>query len=360
MNKSFWQGKKVFVTGHTGFKGSWLSVWLQKVGADVVGYSLPPLTEPAMFNAAKVTTGITSIEGDVRDVESVTKAMQKHKPEIVIHMAAQALVKTAYADPMQTYTTNVIGTLSVLEAVRKTDSIRVVVSITSDKCYENLEWVWGYRENDRMGGHDPYSSSKGCAELLISSYRDSYFPPEKYDQHGVLLSSTRAGNVIGGGDWSADRLVPDTMKAITQGESVLIRRPHAIRPWQFVLEPLRGYLDLAERLWEDGADFVGAWNFGPDIEQIKPVSWIVEYLVEKWGEGASWILDEGEHPHEDHFLKLDTTKAKSLLDWTPRLPLPTVLDWIVEWYQGYANGEDVRDITHKQIERYENIVCKDR
>jgi CDP-glucose 4,6-dehydratase len=356
MTPSFWRGKKVFITGHTGFKGSWLTLWLQRLGADVVGFALPPSTEPSMFHLTRASDGITSIEGDVRDLAKVRAALHAHRPEIVIHMAAQALVKTAYADPVTTYTTNVVGTLNVLEAVRHALSVRVAVCITSDKCYQNDEWVWGYRENDRMGGHDPYSSSKGCAELLISAYRDSYFPPEHFAQHHVALASTRAGNVIGGGDWSRDRLVPDTMNAIMSGKPVLIRRPGAVRPWQFVLEPLRGYLHLAERLYDEPARFAGAWNFGPDIEQIKPVQWITDYLTRRWGGNASWLLDGATHPHEDHFLRLDCTKAKSILGWKPVMDLPTVLDWIVEWYRAYHSGGDLRAITEAQLERYESLA----
>jgi CDP-glucose 4,6-dehydratase len=356
MNPKFWRGQKVLITGHTGFKGSWLTVWLRRLGAEVVGYSLAPLSEPSMYNIAHVGDDVTSIEGDVRDLAKVTAALAEHSPEVVIHMAAQALVKTAYVDPVTTFTTNVVGTLNVLEAVRKTPSVRATVCITSDKCYQNDEWVWGYRENDRMGGHDPYSSSKGCAELLISAYRDSYFNPEKLAEHGVGLASTRAGNVIGGGDWSKDRLVPDIMGAITTGKPVLIRRPNAVRPWQFVLEPLRGYLHLAERLYAEPARFAGAWNFGPDIEQIKPVQWIVEYLTSHWGPTARWVLDGAVHPHEDHFLRLDCTKAKSILGWRPALDLPTVLDWIVEWNRAVQAGENLRAITEAQIDRYESLV----
>jgi CDP-glucose 4,6-dehydratase len=356
MNPQFWQAKKVLLTGHTGFKGSWLAVWLERLGAHVIGYSLLPPTDPSMFAAARVADGVKSIEGDVRDLERLAAIMSQDAPEIVIHMAAQALVKTAYSDPVTTYTTNVIGTLNVLEAVRKAPSVRVVVSITSDKCYENVEWVWGYRENDRMGGHDPYSSSKACAELLIAAYRDSYFPLDRISEHGVRLASTRAGNVIGGGDWSNDRLVPDIMKAIIAGQPVLIRSPHAIRPWQFVLEPLRGYLDLTERLWSDGAAFAGAWNFGPDIEQTKTVQWIVEHLTNLWGKNATWELDRAIHPHETHCLKLDCTKAKSLLGWRPALDLRTGLDWIVEWYRAFQVGDDVRVITEAQIDRYKAII----
>ncbi len=356
MTPAFWHGKKVFITGHTGFKGTWLTLWLQRLGAEVVGYALPPSTEPSMFTLTRASEGIKSIEGDVRDLAKLQSALREHRPEIVIHMAAQALVKTAYADPVTTYTTNVVGTLNLLESVRHTPSVRVAVCITSDKCYQNDEWVWGYRENDRMGGHDPYSSSKGCAELLISAYRDSYFSPEKIAEHGVALASTRAGNVIGGGDWSKDRLVPDTVSAIMAGKPVLIRRPHAVRPWQFVLEPLRGYLDLAERLHQEPAKFAGAWNFGPDIEQIKPVQWITDYLTNRWGESATWILDGANHPHEDHFLRLDCTKAKSILGWRPALDLPTVLDWIVDWYRASKENADLRAVTEAQIDRYETLV----
>lgn len=355
MNTGFWRGKKVLVTGHTGFKGGWLSIWLQQLGVDVIGYSLPPLTTPSLFEVACVGESMVSIEADVRDLGSLVSSIEEHRPDIVIHMAAQALVHSAYADPVTTYSTNVIGTMNVLEAVRKTNSVKVIISITSDKCYENREWVWGYRENDRMGGHDPYSSSKGCAELLISAYRDSYFNPKDYEKHGVVLASTRAGNVIGGGDWSADRLIPDIIKAIMKNESVLIRRPKTIRPWQFVLEPLRGYLELAEHAWIDGPKYAGAWNFGPNIEQIKPVDWITENITKNWGGNASWCLDNAEYPHEDHLLKLDCTKAKSLLSWTPKMDLTLVLDWIVEWYKGFVSDTDMYALTLDQIKRYEKL-----
>jgi CDP-glucose 4,6-dehydratase len=359
MKSSFWRGRRVLVTGHTGFKGGWLSLWLEAMGAQVIGFALPPPTEPSLFEAARVGAGIVSLTGDVRDLETLEAAFKRYRPQIVIHVAAQALVKTAYREPAQTFTTNVIGTLNVLEAARRSETTRVIVSITSDKCYENHEWVWGYRENDRMGGHDPYSASKGCAELLISAYRDSFFPPSRHDDHGVWLASTRAGNVIGGGDWSADRLIPDVMRAITANQPALIRRPHAIRPWQFVLEPLRGYLDLAERLWFEGASFAQAWNFGPDIEQVEPVQWIVDRLTRSWGPDASWVLDEAEHPHEDHFLKLDTTKAKSLLGWRPILELGEALEWIVEWYRGFTDGRDMRRLTEEQIDRYAALQGRD-
>jgi len=356
MNPAFWKGKTVLVTGHTGFKGGWLSVWLQKLGANVIGYSLAPITESSLFAAARVAEGMTSIEADILDLARISQVIEEHRPEIVIHMAAQALVRTAYDEPVRTFSTNVTGTVNLLEAVRQSDCVRVVVSVTSDKCYENLEWVWAYRENDRLGGHDPYSASKACAELVITAYRDSFFGADRLDEHGLLLASTRTGNVIGGGDWSRDRLVPDILRAIASGQPVSIRRPDSTRPWQFVLEPLRGYLDLAERLWDRDSSFAGPWNFGPDVEQIHPVSWIVEYLTRKWGDGASWKLDLDEHPHEAHFLQLDCTKTKGQLNWSPALDLATTLDWIVEWHRAFERGDDVRAVTEDQIERYDQIA----
>ena len=355
MNREFWKDKKVLVTGHTGFKGSWLSLWLQKLGASVVGYALSPPTQPSLFEIANVARGMTSIIGDVRDLEHLQMVSAQHCPEIVIHMAAQPLVRHSYEDPIETYSTNVMGTANMLEAVRQSDSVRVVVSITSDKCYENREWVWGYRETDPVGGYDPYSSSKGCAELVIAAYRRSYFPAEAYQHHGVAVASARAGNVIGGGDWAKDRLIPDVVKAILEGRPVIIRSPTAIRPWQHVLEPLNGYLCLAEHLWAHGPKFAQAWNFGPGSENAKTVSWIVEYMTNLWGAGARWELDSAQHPHEDTYLKLDCSKASSLLGWAPKLNLSATLDWIVEWYRGYQQDSDIRAITEEQIERFEGM-----
>lgn len=355
MNRQFWRGKKVLVTGHTGFKGGWLSLWLQSVGADVVGYALQPPTQPSLFEIANVADGMTAITGDVRDLDRFQSVFAEHRPEIVFHLAAQPLVRYSYENPVETYTTNVIGTVHMLESVRCLSGVRVVVSITSDKCYENKEWVWGYRENERLGGHDPYSSSKACAETVIAAYRDSYFPPEAYERHGVALASTRAGNVIGGGDWAKDRLIPDIMRAIMQGMPVVIRSPNAIRPWQHVLEPLNGYLCLAEKLWTRGPELAQAWNFGPSSEEAKTVSWIVEYLTKTWGEGARWDLDSAEHPHEDTYLKLDCSKARTRLGWAPKLHLSTALDWIVEWYRGYQQEQSMRLLTMDQIARFENM-----
>ncbi len=351
----FWQGKRVFITGHTGFKGSWLSLWLQSLGAEVCGFSLPAPTEPSLFEVANVAQGMTSIEGDIRDLNAMQSAMAKHCPDIVIHMAAQPLVRYSYDYPVETYTTNVIGTVNVLEAIRHVPSVRVGVMITTDKCYENREWVWGYREDEPMGGHDPYSSSKGCAELVISAYRNSYFSQKTFDLHRVAIASVRAGNVIGGGDWALDRLIPDIMRAIQENRPVQIRNPYATRPWQHVLEPLGGYLCLAEQLWYSGADYAEGWNFGPNDDDAKPVSWIVSQLTQMWGGGASWEVDGGNHPHEANYLKLDCSKAKARLGWTPRTSLATALEWIVEFYRAYQAGKDMRAITLEQIQRFQKL-----
>ena len=340
------------VTGHTGFKGSWLALWLQTMGARVIGYALPPSSNQKLFAAAGVARGMTSVEGDVRDFSTLSSVVKKYQPEIVFHMAAQSLVRYSYANPVETYATNVMGTVNMLEAARLSGGIRAMVNVTSDKCYENREWIWGYREDEAMGGHDPYSNSKGCAELVTAAYRNSYFNPANFADHRVALASARAGNVIGGGDWAADRLVPDVMRAIAEGKPVQIRNPHAIRPWQYVLEPLSGYLMLAERLWNEGANFAEAWNFGPDDEDAKPVSWIVDRLTQAWGEGASWAVDEGQHPHEAYHLKLDCSKARSRLGWKPRWRLGDALEAIVHWHRAHQGGKDMRDVTLQQIAIY--------
>ena len=354
MSSAFWKHKKVLITGHSGFKGSWLSLWLQILGANVLGYALPPPTKPSLFEIAGVVDGMRSLIGDIRDLENLKAVITHHRPEIIIHMAAQPLVHFSYKNPAETYAVNVMGTVNVLEAVRQSKSVRVVVCITSDKCYENKEWPWGYRENEPMGGHDPYSSSKGCAELIIAAYRNSFFPAKTYHRHGVAVASTRAGNVIGGGDWARDRLIPDIMNALLEKRPVLLRSPNAIRPWQYVLEPLSGYLCLAERLWTQGPEFAQSWNFGPKHEEVRPVLWIVEYLTRLWGGGSCWELDPAQHPHETHYLKLDCSKANSLLGWSSKLPLTTTLEWIVEWYRGYQQKENMRHLTETQIARYEN------
>lgn len=349
---SFWAGKTVLLTGHTGFKGSWLSLWLQSMGARVVGYALAPPTDPSLFVAANVAEGMISHEGDVRDFSALSGIFEKYRPGIVIHMAAQALVRHSYANPVETYSTNVMGTVHLLEAARLAGGVRAIVNVTSDKCYENREWIWGYRENEPMGGYDPYSNSKGCAELVAAAYRSSFFNPDDIARHGVALASARAGNVIGGGDWAKDRLIPDIMRAIAQGEPVHIRSPHAIRPWQHVLEPLSGYLMLAQKLWEDGAAYGEGWNFGPSDEDARPVSWIADRLTSSWGKGAEWVLDGGSHPHEAHYLKLDCSKAKASLGWHPRWRLEEALEAIVGWHRAYQDGKNMREATLRQITEY--------
>lgn len=344
------------MTGHTGFKGSWLSLWLQSLGAELTGYALKPPTNPSLFEEAGVANGMHSIEGDTRDLSHLTRAMQDAKPEIVIHMAAQSLVRFSYQNPVETYATNVMGTVHMLEAVRAAPSVRAVVNITTDKCYENHEWVWGYRENDPMGGYDPYSNSKGCAELVSAAYRSSFFNTSDYLKHGVALATVRAGNVIGGGDWAQDRLIPDIVAAFEQGKPVHIRNPHSIRPWQHVLEPLRGYLILAEKLVEDGPAYAEAWNFGPNDEDAKPVGWIVEQMAARWGNGARWEVDAGEHPHETGYLKLDISKARSRLHWSPILRLEEALSLIVDWAQQRKTGANGRSLTQDQIKSYQQTT----
>lgn len=348
----FWKGKKVFLTGHTGFKGSWLSLWLHSMGAQVTGYALDPPTTPSLFEMARVGELVTSVIADVRDPERLKLEMSAAAPEIVIHMAAQPLVRDSYQIPVETYAINVMGTVHLLEAVRACPSVRAVVNVTTDKVYENREWVWGYRENEPMGGYDPYSNSKGCSELVTAAYRSSYFNPSEYERHRVAVATARAGNVIGGGDWANDRLIPDIIRAILAGEPVQIRNPHAIRPWQHVLEPLSGYLLLAQRLYTEGAEFASGWNFGPPEEDARPVQWLVERLCSTWGGGASWLLDNGNHPHEAHYLKLDCSKAHAELGWWPRLGLEKALESIVAWTKIYQSAGDIREICKQQITEY--------
>ena len=357
MNTDFWQDKRVLITGHTGFKGSWLSLWLQSLSANVVGYALTPPTNPSLFEVANVDQGMMSAIGDIRDLAYLKAIFFDYQPEIVIHMAAQALVRDSYLEPVETYSTNVMGTVNLLEAVRCSKSVKAVVIVTTDKCYENREWVWGYRENEPMGGYDPYSNSKGCAELVTAAYRNSYFNPEKYAEHGVAVGSVRAGNVIGGGDWALDRLVPDIVKSFEAGKVVNIRYPKAIRPWQHVLEPLHGYLMLAERLYVDGVEFAEAWNFGPTDDDAKPVSYIVQELSKIWGEGAEWLTDSGSHPHEANYLKLDISKARLLLGWQPVLRLDESLKLIVGWSKHRLAGGNMREITINQIKDYQNKLA---
>ena len=348
VNPDFWRGKRVFLTGHTGFKGSWTSLWLQSLGAEVHGLALEPPTIPNLFTVAQVAKGMASHTiGDIRDLARVQKAFQAKKPDIVIHMAAQPLVRLSYAEPVETYATNVMGTVHVMEAARLTPSIKAIVVVTTDKCYDNKEWTWGYRENEPMGGHDPYSSSKGCAELVTSAYRRSFL-----QEQGKAVASARAGNVIGGGDWAADRLVPDILRAFEQNQPVIIRSPHATRPWQHVLEPLSGYLSLAEQLYTQGQAFAESWNFGPNEDDTRAVQWIVEHMVQIWGNGASWQQDGCTHPHEANYLKLDISKAKSRLRWQPRWPLGTALAHIGTWHQAWLTHEDMQQLCLGQIQQY--------
>ena len=356
MDRAFWNGKKVLITGYTGFKGSWLSLWLQSLGAEVVGYALRPPTDPNLFEFAKVADGMTCVEGDIRNLKNLHALCARYRPEVVFHLAAQPIVHLSYKNPVETYSVNVMGTVNLLEAVRQASSIRAVVAVTSDKCYENSGSQWGYRENDLLGGHDPYSASKACAELAIASFRSSFFPSEEYDQHGVAVASVRAGNVIGGGDWTANRLIPDIVRAVSDDQPVSIRNPATIRPWQFVLEPLNGYISLAERLWIDGPKFAQEWNFGPNEDEIKPVSWIVDRFTSLWGNGARWELDPSWQPHEDAWLMLYSTKAKRLLKWAPRLTLPDTLEWTVEWYSAWMQGKNMRSVTESQILRFQSLM----
>jgi CDP-glucose 4,6-dehydratase len=360
MKRPFWKGRRVLVTGHTGFKGSWLSLWLQEKGARVIGYALAPPTEPSLFEAANVADGMTHLTGDIRDLQLLNRVITDHVPEIVIHMAAQALVRRSYEDPIETLSTNVMGTANVLESIRKANSVKAAVVVTSDKCYENNEWVWGYRENDPMGGHDPYSSSKGCAELVTSAYIRSFFTRDHDKKTIPAVASARAGNVIGGGDWSAERLVPDIMAAVAKGRAAKIRSPGAIRPWQYVLEPLRGYLMLAEKLYSTGNQYSGPWNFGPSNKDARPVSWVADAITRYWGGDASWVSNSAGQMHEANCLKLDCTKAAQMLGWYPAVNLSTALNWVVEWYQSLNKGADMHQHTLDQIKRYEKMVRENR
>ena len=347
VDAAFWKGKRVFLTGHTGFKGSWLSLWLQQMGVVLQGYALTPPTEPSLFDEARVAEGMGHTVGDVRDLESLHAAMAAFRPEIVIHMAAQPLVRLSYAQPVDADPSIVMGSVPLLDAVSQWTGVRVVDIVTTDKCYENKEWVWGYREDEPMGGYDPYSNSKGCSELVTSAYRRSFFQAD-----GPALASARAGNVIGGGDWALDRLLPDILRAFEAGKPVIVRNPQATRPWQHVLEPLSGYLVLAQALWNQGLDMAEGWNFGPEEQDARPVSWICDHMVDAWGEGAAWQLDQALNPHEASYLKLDISKAKVRLGWTPTWALATALDKIVTWHQGWLAGADSRDMCMDQIEQF--------
>jgi CDP-glucose 4,6-dehydratase len=350
VNKDFWKNKNVFVTGHTGFKGSWLCLWLHTLGANVTGYSLKPPTTPSLFELCELEKIIPTHYGDIRDIHTLQNALLAAKPDIVIHMAAQPLVRASYHNPVETYATNVMGTVNLLESVRtvvqKGINIKAVVNVTTDKCYNNQEWTWGYRENDVLGGYDPYSNSKACSELVTDAYRNSFF------QNGVSLASARAGNVIGGGDWAADRLLPDCFRTLQSGGKITVRNPHAIRPWQHVLDPLSGYLVLAEKLYTEGTPFAQGWNFGPDDGDGKTVEWIVEQICAKWGTSASYEVVTGPHPHEAHYLRLDCSKAKFKLGWYPRWNVEQAIDKSVEWTRAYLAKKDVKAVCLQQINEY--------
>ena len=354
VDPDFWRGKRVFLTGHTGFKGSWLALWLQSMGATVHGFSLAPPTTPALFDVARVAVGMESTIGDIRDLAAVKTAMHGFKPDILIHMAAQPLVRLSYTEPVETYATNVMGTVHVLESARSAGTVKAIVNVTTDKCYENKEWVWGYREDEPMGGYDPYSNSKGCVELVTSAYRRSFMQKE-----GIALGSGRAGNVIGGGDWALDRLVPDILRAFEADQPVVIRNPHSTRPWQHVLEPLSGYLVLAQQLYTQGQAYAEGWNFGPRDEDAQPVQWIVEKMVAQWGGNARWQLDGADHPHEAGYLKLDISKARHKLGWQPRWALAESLERILQWHKAWLGQQDMQKICHEQIAQYMKSMNKE-
>ncbi len=349
MVPEFWHGRSVFVTGHTGFKGGWLSLWLQRLGARVVGYSLPPPTTPSLYTVASVGDGMESLEGDVRDAERLSAALRRARPEVVFHLAAQAIVRTGYEEPVDTYATNVMGTCHLLEAVRQCPGVRAVVVVTSDKCYADTGDRTAHGEGDPMGGHDPYSSSKGCAELLTAAYRRSFLSAAGGDRQTVEVATARAGNVIGGGDWGDHRLVPDVVRAIAAGEPVRVRSPRAVRPWQHVVNPLSGYLLLAEELCGRGSEVADGWNFGPGEQDCRQVSWLVDRVVRRWGDGASWQSEPHPGFHETSFLMLDCAKARARLNWRPPVELETAVDWLVDWYRSHASAGDVRALTLEQI-----------
>lgn len=350
VDRSFWAGKNVFLTGHTGFKGSWLSLWLHSMGAQVTGYSLPAPTTPSLFVLGNVEQALVeSVIDDVTDLGMLKRSLQRAKPEIIIHMAAQPLVRQSYEDPVQTFKTNVMGTVNIMEAARTCNSVSVILNVTTDKCYENQEWNWGYRESEPLGGHDPYSSSKACSELITSAYSRSFLKST-----GTRVATARAGNVIGGGDWAEDRLIPDLIRALTKGEQIQIRNPNAVRPWQHVLEPLSGYLLLCQRLYSEGEDYAQAWNFGPRDSDARSVEWIVNQMLGKWPyKHPGYQVMREDHRHEANMLKLDCSKALAELNWTPRWPLDRALDATIQWVGDYLQGRDIKDLCEQQIAEYE-------
>jgi len=351
MDSQFWNGKTVFLTGHTGFKGSWLSIWLQKLRCNLIGYSKSIPTKPSLFESAKVEEGMTSIMGDVCDYSKLENTVNEFKPEIVIHMAAQSILPKSYKVPLETYETNVMGTVNLLESVHKLGGVRAILNITSDKCYQATKSSASYKENDPMGGYDPYSSSKGCAELVTASFRNSFFNPGEYNDHGVALASARAGNVIGGGDWAPFRLIPDFFRNVIEGKEMNIRHPDSVRPWQYILDPLNGYLLLIEKLWNQGLEFSEGWNFGPLEAEVKPVKWIIETLSKLWNVEIK-MQSNTNNFHEENFLSLDSTKARKKLGWSSKIKLDTALQWTSDWYKQYEQKKDLRKFTEQQIDNY--------
>ncbi len=356
MDFNFWSGRRVFITGHTGFKGSWLSLWLTQLGAEVTGFALQPSTKPNLYELLGLSKSIDSIIADVTNPRLIEAALVKAKPEIVFHMAAQPLVRQSYLDPYNTYLTNVMGTVNVLQSLRAVNSVRSFVNITTDKCYENNEWLWGYRESEPLGGFDPYSSSKACSEIITAAFRNSYFNSQLHSKHKLGIATARAGNVIGGGDWAADRLMPDILNSFGAERPAVLRNPNSIRPWQHVLEPLRGYLTLAHRLFISGANMSEAWNFGPVDYEAQTVECVVDKMAKLWGQGACWEIDSSNQPHEANFLKLDISKAKHRLDWSPKINLDETLMMIVEWEKARLQGSNMRNVTIAQIKNYEEMI----
>ncbi|UOF88814.1 CDP-glucose 4,6-dehydratase [Fodinisporobacter ferrooxydans] len=358
LDVDFWKNKNVLVTGHTGFKGSWLCLWLHALGAKVTGYALSPPSRPNVFQLCEIGDLVTSVIDDIRNKQRLQAIVSEKSPEIIIHLAAQPLVQESYHDPAETYEINAMGTVYLFEAIRHSaregKGAKAVVNVTSDKCYKDQEWIWGYRENDPLGGFDPYSNSKACSELITASYRNSFFHHDDFAVHGVALASARAGNVIGGGDFAALRLVPDCMRSLLKHEPITIRNPAAVRPWQHVLEPLGGYLMLAQKLYECGTQFAEEWNFGPNDNDARTVEWVVGKICEKWGSDAIYEIDQNQHPHETHYLTLDCSKAKTKLGWHPVWNLEQAIDKVIEWTRAYRENHNIRHVCLKQMEDYMN------
>lgn len=352
----FWSGKKVLVTGHTGFKGSWLSLWLQRLGADVLGYSLLPTTQPSLFYQAQVDEQMTTVVGDIRDISCLKKTVADFRPEIIFHLAAQPLVRNSYLDPVETYTTNVLGTVNILETVRESENLKVFINVTTDKCYENKEWSRGYKESDTLGGIDPYSASKACSEIITSSYRNSYFSQSSLGDITPSIATVRAGNVIGGGDWAKDRLIPDLLRAIESNHPITLRYPHAIRPWQHVLEPLYAYLLLAEKMWNEPMEFGGSWNVGPHEKNVITVGEMIRIFQSMWNDDFKVNYTDQAEPHEANTLKLDCSKIRNALGWHPILSVEESIKWIVAWAQSYFGKENLKEVTLQQIQTFESLV----